>query len=90
METPVSLLLPLIAAALRGRTSVGEQWGRGMSTRRMGFGPTLMVLLSIVVVVQSLVLAWIVLRAEDPESMLADLRASPVETVVEMCLPAEG
>jgi len=49
-----------------------------------------MVLLSIVVLIQSAVLAWMVLKSPDRAAMLADLRARPVETVVEMCLPAEA
>jgi hypothetical protein len=61
-----------------------------MSTRRSGLGPTLMVLLSLVVVAQSAALAWVLLRSPDREAILADLRARPVETVVEMCLPAEA
>lgn len=61
-----------------------------MSNRKSGLGPTLMVLLSIVVIGQSGVLAWVVLRSPDREAIMADLRARPVETVVEMCLPAEG
>ncbi len=60
-----------------------------MSTRRSGLGPTLMVLLSLVVIAQSAALAWVLLRSPDREAILADLRARPVETVVEMCLPAE-
>lgn len=61
-----------------------------MSTRRSGLGPTLMVLLSLVVIAQSAALAWVLLRSPDREAILADLRARPVETVVEMCLPAEA
>jgi len=61
-----------------------------MSTRKSGPGPALMVLLSIVVLIQSAVLAWMVLKSPDRAAMLADLRARPVETVVEMCLPAEA
>ena len=60
-----------------------------MSTRKSGLGPTLMVLLSVVVIVQSAALAWIVLLSPDREAIMADLRARPVETVVEMCLPAK-
>ena len=61
-----------------------------MSNRKSGLGPTLMVLLSIVVIGQSAVLGWMILRSPNPEAILADLRARPVETVVEMCLPAKG
>jgi hypothetical protein len=49
-----------------------------------------MVLLSLVVIAQSAALAWVLLRSPDREAILADLRARPVETVVEMCLPAEA
>ena len=58
-----------------------------MSNRKSGLVPTLMVLLSIVVMVQSAALAWVVLRSPDRAAILADLRARPVETVVELCLP---
>ena len=61
-----------------------------MSTRKSGLGPTLMVLLSVVVMVQSAALAWVVLGSPDREAILADLRDRPVETVVAMCLPAKG
>ena len=60
-----------------------------MSTRKSRLGPTLMVLLSCVVIVQSIVLAWMVLRSPDPAAVMADLRARPVETVVALCLPAK-
>ena len=69
---------------------IGNGWGRGMSTRRMGLGPALMMVLSAVVIIQSAALAWMILRAPDGEAILADLRLRPVETVVEMCLPAEA
>ena len=72
-----------------GRTMICEYGSRGMANRKSGLGPTLMVLLSIVVLIQSAVLAWMVLQSPDREAILADLRARPVETVVEMCLPAE-
>ncbi len=52
-------------------------------------GPALMVLLSVVVLIQSAALAWVVLLSPDREAIIADLRARPVETVVEMCLPAK-
>ncbi len=61
-----------------------------MSTRRMGLGPALMIALSVVVIIQSAALAWMILSAPDKQAIMADLRARPVETVVEMCLPAEG
>lgn len=61
-----------------------------MSSRRSRLGPTLMVLLSLIVIVQSAALAWFVLRSPDRAAILADLRARPVETVVEMCLPANA
>ena len=72
-----------------GRTMIGEYGSRGMANRKSGLGPALMVLLSIVVLIQSAVLAWMVLQSPDRQAILADLRARPVETVVEMCLPAE-
>ena len=62
----------------------------GMSTRRMGPGPALMIALSAVVIIQSAALAWMILRAPDREAIMAELRLRPVETVVEMCLPAEA
>ncbi len=46
-------------------------------------------LLSVVVLVQSAALAWVVLGSPDRERILADLRDRPVETVVEMCIPAK-
>jgi len=61
-----------------------------MTTRKSGLGPALMVLLSIVVLIQSAVLAWMVLQSPDRQAILADLRSRPVETVVDMCLPAEA
>ena len=73
-----------------GRTMICEYGRRAMASRKSGLGPTLMVLLSIVVLIQSAVLAWMVLQSPDREAILADLRARPVETVVEMCLPAEA
>ena len=61
-----------------------------MSTRKSGLGPALMGLLSVVVLVQSAALAWVVLGSPDRQAILADLRDRPVETVVAMCLPAKG
>ena len=61
-----------------------------MSTRKSGLGPTLMVLLSVVVIVQSAALAWVVLVSPDREAIIADLRSKLVETVVALCLPAKG
>lgn len=61
-----------------------------MSTKRMGLGPTLMMILSAVVIIQSAALAWMILKAPDRDTILADLRLRPVETVVGMCLPAEA
>ncbi|MDP1777131.1 MAG: hypothetical protein Q8K90_00775 [Brevundimonas sp.] len=49
-----------------------------------------MIALSVVVIIQSAALAWMILSAPDKQAIMADLRARPVETVVEMCLPAEG
>jgi hypothetical protein len=60
-----------------------------MSTRKSGLGLTLMVLLSLVVIAQSVALGWVILRSPDREAIMADLRSRPVETVVDMCLPAE-
>lgn len=60
-----------------------------MSTRRMGLGPALMIALSTVVILQSAALAWMILRSPDRAAIMADLRSRPVETVVDMCLPAE-
>jgi hypothetical protein len=62
----------------------------GMSTRGMGLVPALMIALSTVVIIQSAALAWMILRAPDREAIMADLRSRPVETVVDMCLPAEA
>jgi hypothetical protein len=62
----------------------------GMAKRRMGLGPALMMVLSSVVIIQSAALAWMILRAPDREAIMADLRSRPVETVVDMCLPAEA
>ena len=59
-----------------------------MSTRGMGLVPALMIALSTVVIIQSAALAWMILRAPDREAIMADLRSRPVETVVDMCLPA--
>lgn len=59
-----------------------------MSTRRMGLGPALMIALSAVVIIQAAALAWIILTSPNPQAIMADLRARPVEKVVEMCLPA--
>ena len=61
-----------------------------MSTRKSGLGPALMVLLSVVVMVQSAALAWVILGSPDREAILADLRERPVETVIQMCDPAKG
>ena len=61
-----------------------------MSTRGMGLVPALMIALSTVVIIQSAALAWMILSASDREAILADLRSRPVETVVDMCLPAEA
>ena len=61
-----------------------------MSTRRMGLGPALMIALSTVVILQSAALAWMILRSPDRAAIMADLRSRPVETVVDMCLPAEA
>ena len=60
-----------------------------MSTRGMGLVPALMIALSTVVIIQSAALAWMILSAPDREAIMADLRSRPVETVVDMCLPAE-
>ena len=60
-----------------------------MSARRMGLGPALMIALSTVVILQSAALAWMILRSPDRAAIMADLRSRPVETVVDMCLPAE-
>lgn len=49
-----------------------------------------MIALSAIVMIQSVALAWMILRAPDREAIMADLRSRPVETVVGMCLPAEG
>ena len=49
----------------------------------------MMVVLSLIVIVQSAALAWFVLRSPDRAAIMADLRTRPVETVVDMCLPAE-
>jgi len=56
----------------------------------MGPGPALMIALSTVVIIQSAALAWMILRAPDRETIMANLRSRPVETVVDMCLPAEA
>jgi hypothetical protein len=56
----------------------------------MGLGPALMIALSTVVIIQSAALAWMILNAPDREAIMADLRSRPVETVVDMCLPAEA
>lgn len=61
-----------------------------MSTRRMGLGPALMTALSVVVIVQSAVLAWMILNAPDKHGILADLRSRPMETVVALCFPVKG
>ena len=61
-----------------------------MSTRGMGLVSALMIALSTVVIIQSAALAWMILRAPDREAIMADLRSRPVETVVDMCLPAEA
>ena len=61
-----------------------------MSTRGMGLAPALMIALSTVVIIQSAALAWMILSAPDREAIMADLRSRPVETVVDMCLPAEA
>ena len=61
-----------------------------MATRGMGLVPALMIALSTVVIIQSAALAWMILSASDREAILADLRSRPVETVVDMCLPAEA
>ena len=61
-----------------------------MSTRGMGLVPALMIALSTVVIIQSAALAWMILSAPDREAIMADLRSRPVETVVDMCLPAEA
>ena len=61
-----------------------------MATRGMGLVPALMIALSTVVIIQSAALAWMILSAPDREAILADLRSRPVETVVDMCLPAEA
>jgi len=50
----------------------------------------MMVVLSRIVIAQSAALAWMILRAPDREAIMADLRSRPVETVVDMCLPAEA
>ena len=55
----------------------------------MGLGPALMIALSTVVSLQSAALAWMILRSPDRAAIMADLRSRPVETVVDMCLPAE-
>ena len=62
----------------------------GLSTRGLGLVPALMIALSTVVIIQSAALAWMILSAPDREAIMADLRSRPVETVVDMCLPAEA
>jgi len=49
-----------------------------------------MMVLSAVVIIQSAALAWMILRAPDREAIMAEFRQRPLETVVEMCLPAEA
>ena len=61
-----------------------------MSARRSDLSSALITLLALVVVGQSAALAWLILRSPDPQAALADLRTRPVETVVELCRPADG
>ncbi|NBB52048.1 hypothetical protein GVN24_27570 [Rhizobium sp. CRIBSB] len=61
-----------------------------MVSKKSNLVPTLMTLLSLVVIAQSAALAWLILRTPDPEQTLVSLRERPVETVVEMCLPTKA
>ena len=61
-----------------------------MSTKRMGLGPALMTALSVVVLVQSAALTWMIFHAPDKQEILADLRSRPIETVVALCVPVKG
>jgi hypothetical protein len=80
----------LMAAQRSGRTWSVKCSELSMSNRRSRLGPALMVVLSLIVIVQSAALAWFVLRSPDRAAILADLRARPVETVVELCLPVKA
>lgn len=61
-----------------------------MVSKKSNLVPTLMTLLSLVVIAQSAALGWLILTAPDPEQTLVSLRERPVETVVEMCLPTKA
>lgn len=61
-----------------------------MSTKRMGLGPALMIALSVVVLVQSAALTWMILHAPDKNAILADLRSRPLKTVAALCVPVKG
>jgi hypothetical protein len=61
-----------------------------MSKSRSSIGASLLTLLSVVVLAQSALLAWVLLISPDRSQTLADLKRRPVETVVEMCIPASS
>ncbi|MES2835029.1 MAG: hypothetical protein V4707_10025 [Pseudomonadota bacterium] len=61
-----------------------------MSQRGTTIGASLLTLLSVVVIFQAAVLAWVLLISPNRIQTLEDLRRRPVETVVEMCLPASS
>lgn len=61
-----------------------------MSANKKGLGPPLVIALSVVVLVQSAALAGTILHAPNRQELLDNLRSRPVETVVELCVPAKG
>ena len=56
-----------------------------MTHSRSALGPTVMTALSVVVLLQSAVLGWIILAAPDRARILNELRTRPVETVIAAC-----
>lgn len=56
-----------------------------MAARRYRLRPTVMSLLSVVVIAQSAALAWLLLVSPDRERVRADLQRDPVPTLVEIC-----
>jgi hypothetical protein len=56
-----------------------------MTTRRSGLGPTVMTLLSIVVMAQTAALAWLLLVSPDRHRVRADLMRNPIPALIDVC-----
>lgn len=60
-------------------------------SRRSPVVPTMMTLLSLVVLAQAALLFWFITQPREADAVVSALRRTPVVgEVVEFCLPAEG